>query len=260
MTYRTTDEIDPKLTREQYQEKLAAHVREIANAIETKNGSLELEPDEELSLWVMEYLAEERDLCLSYPFSVIKHSKMTLSVRGASRLGEVISAEDFAQEHARDLLEQEIESELEAILDGATIEDVTENKSERATERATESQDFVSVSEKTAKQAVRILTHHFEFADTGIDRQGVEDAIGELETQLQKPLARTQVLADDYQEEVVIPGVPRGTFQIDYMRSHPKLVLQTNDDRVIEPVIGLPSDNQPAESTQKPSSANSGDA
>lgn len=123
MVYSTTDEIQAKLDYDQYQEQFTKTMKQIAHELNEIFNADEIDI-EKIRLFVIEQLNNTNDIYLTHPISVIKHSNATLSTHGAERLGEVTNTEDFAHEHARDLLNQEIIDSFESILVGKTIADV----------------------------------------------------------------------------------------------------------------------------------------
>lgn len=268
MTNSTTTEIAVTMNRKEYRAQLAQTVHELASAIANKEDEVKFDPEEELGLWVTEYVSEEGGAYLTHPVSVIEHSEATLSTRGASRLGDVTSTEDFAHEHARDLFEQDIVTHLEEVLDGEPVEDVVFDTPGETDEQGigvstTEEENnggYVMITPKTATCAVEELNLHLNYADKEMNTSKTEDAIDELQRALEVETPRTRVCRASNMEEVIIPGVARGTLKIDYLPETPMLALHTPDNCVIEPVIGLPSEDEVPERSQEVASADGGGA
>ena len=267
MDHSTTSEITITMSRKEYRAQLTQAVRELASAIATKEDDAELDHEEELGLWVTEYLTEEGGAYLAHPVSVIEHAEATLSHRGASRLGEVTSTEDFAQEHARDLFKQDITTHLKEVLDGESVEDVVFSNPQETTEEiptssiGQENDDgYVMITPETATCAVEELNLYLNYADNEMDTSAAEDALDELQRAIKADTPRTRVCRANNMEEVVMPGVKRGTLKIDYLPETPILTLHTPDNCVIEPVIHLPSEEVNTESTEEISSAEGGGA
>lgn len=128
MTYSITDEIQVTLSCDEYREQLDNTIREIAGELNDRFDNTEID-DEKVEIYVVECLGDINDIYLTRPISVIEHATATLSHRGASRLGDVTSTEDFAHEHARDLFEQDVISAFEEILDGETVAGISMDES-----------------------------------------------------------------------------------------------------------------------------------
>lgn len=267
MTNSTTTEIAVTMNRKEYRTQLAQAVRELASAIANKEDEAEFDPEEEIGLWVTEYVTEEGGAYLTHPVSVIEHSEATLSTRGASRLGDVTSTEDFAHEHARDLFEQEIATHLKEVLDGEPVESVVFNDPSGTNEQSSgipatndeQSDGYVMITPETASCAIEELDLHLDYASDEIDTSKAEDAIDKLQRALKVETPRTRVCRASNMEEVIIPGVARGTLKIDYLPEPPMLALHTPDNCVIEPVVGLPTDDEVPERSQEITSGNSGE-
>lgn len=127
-----TNEIAPTLSHEEYRTQLASAIRAVASELTTDEEETPPYSAEGLQPAVCEYLTATGGLYLSHPISVIEHSEANLSHKGASRLHDVTSTRDFAQEHARDLYQQEIVTALAQIQEGTTIAGVQKNTSEKS--------------------------------------------------------------------------------------------------------------------------------
>lgn len=191
--------------------------------------------------------------CGTNRISVIEHAEASLSHRGASRLGDVSTTEDFAQEHARDLLEQEIVSALEQVLEGETVAGVRKATSDDldspfvVTANSDEQEigrQHVRISPQTAVRAREELRSHIEYSDSEMDTSDAEEAIEDLEQSLRADTPRTRVVREKNMEEIVVRGVPRGAIKIDYGPVPPRAVIHTPDNCVVEPVISLPVENE----------------
>jgi hypothetical protein len=268
MTYSTTNEISPTLNHEEYHTRLALTVRKIATEMMTKSEKRTVEPEEELEVCVTEHLSAISDLYLTHPISVIEHSEASLSHRGASRLGDVSTTEGFAQEHARDLLEQKIVSALEQVLEGETVAGVRRATSDDRDgpfvvtadpDKQESGRQHVRISPQTAVRARDELRSHIEYSDSEIDTSDAEEAIKDLEQSLRGDTPRTAVVREGNMEEVVVRGVPRETIKIDYGPAPPRAVVQTPDNCVIEPVISLPSKSESDQTDTGTASSNRGD-
>jgi hypothetical protein len=250
--YSTTDEITPTLNREEYRTRLARAVRKIAAEMSTDAEASTADLREDLRVHVTEHLTAIGGVYLTHPVSVIEHAEASLSQRGASHLGDVATTEDFAQEHARDLYEQEIVGALEQVLEGATVAGVRKATPDDAespfviTSNADEQEirrQHVQISPQTALRAREELRSHIEYSDDEMDTAAAEEAIEDLEQSLQADAPRTRVEKQEHMEEVVVPGVPRGTLTIDYGRRPPRAVIHTDDDTVLEPAVRLPGED-----------------
>ena len=259
MTEPTTTEIAVTMSRRKYRAQLAHAVRELASAIRNEGDDAEYDPRGELSQWVTEYVSEEGGAWLTHPVSVIEHADATVSHRGASRLGDVSSTEDFAQEHARDVFEQDIVTELEEVLNGEPVEDVVFDSPEGSDSAAASasdgeskaSSDYVMITPETAECAIEELDLHLNYQDKEMDTSAARSALSELQKAVNVDTPRTRVCRVDNMEEVVIPGVKRGTLKLDYIPETPKLILHTPDDRMVEPVVGLPPEEDGNEGAEK---------
>lgn len=258
MTYSTTDEITSTLNREEYRTRLARSIRKIAAEMSTDAAEATVDLEEELRVHVTEHLTAIGGVYLTHPVSVIEHAEASLSHRGASHLGDVSTTEDFAQEHARDLYEQEIIGALEQVLEGATVAGVrkaTANDAESPFVIANDPDEqeirrqHVQISPQTALRAREELRSHIEYSDDEMDTAASEEAIEDLEQSLRTDAPRTRVEKQEHMEEVIIPDVPRGTLTIDYGRRPLRAVIRTDDDTVLEPVVRLPSEDDDDDSS-----------
>ena len=82
-----------------------------------------------------------------------------------------------------------------------------------------------------------------------MDTAAAEEAIEDHEQSLRTDAPRTRVEKQEHMEEVMIPGVPRGTLTIDYGRRPLRAVIRTDDDTVLEPVVRLPSEDDDDDSS-----------
>lgn len=268
MTEPTTTEIAVTMSRNKYRQQLAHAVRELASAIRNEGDDAEYDPRGELLQWVIEYVAEEGGAWLTHPVSVIKHADATLSHRGASRLGDVSSTEDFAQEHARDVYEQDIVTQLQEILNGEPVEDVVFDNQEGTDsdgasppdEDSEASGSYVMITPETAECAIEELDLHLNYQDKEMDTSAARSALSELQRAINVDTPRTRVCRANNMEEVIIPGVPRGTLKIDYLPETPNLALHTPDNCVLEPVIHLPEEEDTSVPAEETSPAQGGGA
>lgn len=145
-----TDEIHPTLSREEYRTQLDTSIRATTNSIIADEEETAPYSTEELQSAVREYLVETDGLYLTHPISVIEHSEKSLSHRGASQLQDVISAEDFAQEHARDIFIQEITAALVRIQEGETIAGVRKSRSRKTGSGFSVTTDTAQASHNTS--------------------------------------------------------------------------------------------------------------